>query len=66
MLGILVYEVADIIYHLGKIGYNCISSGASLFYKKEENDTLYVDKIDLYRKRLEELEERIKSIEKNN
>jgi len=66
MLGIIIYEFADVIYHIGKIGYNCVNAGISVFYKKDYSAIIKVDKVDLYRRRLEELEERLKSLEKNN
>lgn len=65
MLGILIYETADVLFHFGKIGYNCISYGLGLLYNKNEPDK----KIELenatksYEARIEKLEKRLEQLE---
>lgn len=71
MLGIIIYEVFDILYHVGKLGYNCIDYGVSIVYGKKQNEHLnslinqeenmYLERIIKLEKRLHELEnEKIK------
>lgn len=64
MLGILIYETADVLFHLGKIGYNCISYGIGLMYNKNEpTKEIELDNIKSYEARIEELEKRLEQLE---
>ncbi len=64
MIGIIIYEAADILFHVGKIGYNCIEYSLGILYGKQEECHDYrVEYVELYRKRLEELEKRLAKLE---
>lgn len=64
MLGILIYETADVLFHFGKIGYNCISYGLGLVYNKNETTKeIELDNIKSYEARIEELEKRLEQLE---
>ena len=63
MLGIILYEVVDIIYHLGKIGVNCIGTGLSLLYDKETTVKRYTYREVEYIEKIQELERKILLLE---
>jgi hypothetical protein len=66
MIGIIIYEAADILFHVGKIGYNCIEYGLSIIYGKQEESREHNNEyVELYIKRIEELEERLKKLEED-
>lgn len=68
MLGIIMYEVFDILYYVTKIGYNCAGYGIGLvFNNKNNNNNEYEYSVRaenaMYIERIEELEKRLRSLE---
>lgn len=65
MIGLILYETADIVFHVSKIGYNCVLYGVNMIYGNEKlkEDKHNEENVD-YRKRIEELEKRLEHLER--
>jgi len=65
MLGFILYEAVDVVYHIGKLGFNGIYYTYK-YYKGDDNsnDKSYIDDTDISDKeRIRKLEEKIKLLE---
>lgn len=67
MIGIILYEAADILYHVSKIGYNCVQYSVGLLYgagneHERHHEQYRVEYVELYRKRLEALEKKFEEL----
>jgi len=60
MIGFVVYEAIDLVYHAGKLGYNGLYGMYKWYYGiSSENDVSEEE----YKKRIEELENHIEGLE---
>ena len=59
MLGFLLYEVFDIAFHIGKLGFNSVSGLYSWYYglSEEQKKEIPEDKLFLLEARIKELED---------
>tara|TARA_Y100000780_G_C13692883_1_gene420266 strand:- start:5598 stop:5810 length:213 start_codon:yes stop_codon:yes gene_type:complete len=66
MLGIIIYEIFDVLYHVGKIGYNCVDYGISTIYNRKPYDEIK-NSLDMegemYLERIIKLENRLRKLE---
>lgn len=66
MLGIIMYEVFDILYYVTKIGYNCAGYGLGLVFTQNDNNqykNIVEEENSLYIERIENLERRLRALE---
>lgn len=60
MLGLLLYESFDIVYHISKLGYNGIVNIYNWYYGlSEEEQNKYQEQIKLLEDRIKQLESKI-------
>lgn len=64
MLGTILYETANILFELGKLGYNCVEYSLGYLYGDDKRNDYRDEYIELYRKRLEQLESRLEQLER--
>ena len=72
MIGLILYEAFDLVYHVGKIGYNGVSGAYRWYYsipdeqtsKEEEKEKEKENKIKMLENQIMKMEDRQQSLEK--